>query len=173
MPRKLLCLWKYRYLADSNRLALPPMDAADRKVVHELARAFNVKSKSAGSGNGRFPVWHRTTRTSVYVERNFNAIEERLSRRFLPRLDVGGKKSGAGHKRVKGVGGGGFNKASVSYRDGDVVGGSAPELGAENRGRAMLEKMGWSSGTALGALNNKGILQPVSHVVKTTKAGLG
>jgi len=173
MPRKPLCLWKYQYLADSNRLALPPMDAADRKVVHELARAFNVKSQSAGSGNGRFPVWHRTTRTSVYVERNFNAIEERLSRRFLPRLDVGGKKSGAGHKRVKGVGGGGFNKASVSYRDGDVVGGSAPELGAENRGRAMLEKMGWSSGTALGALNNKGILQPVSHVVKTTKAGLG
>jgi len=37
----------------------------------------------------------------------------------------------------------------------------------------MLEKMGWSSGTALGALNNKGILEPVSHVVKTTKAGLG
>jgi hypothetical protein len=33
--------------------------------------------------------------------------------------------------------------------------------------------MGWSTGTALGALNNKGILQPVLHVVKTTKAGLG
>jgi hypothetical protein len=147
------------------------MDSADRKVVHELARAFNVKSKSAGSGNKRFPVWHRTSRTSVYVERNFNAIEERLSRRFLPRLDVSGKKSGTGPKRTKG--GGGFNNASVSYRDGDVVGGSAPELGAENKGRAMLEKMGWSSGTALGALNNKGILQPVSHVVKTTKAGLG
>lgn len=146
------------------------MDKADRKVVHELASAFNLKSKSAGKGNSRFPILTRTSRTSVYVERNFNAIEERLSRRFLPRRDVGGKKSSAGVKRVKA---GGFNNASVSYRDGDIVGGSAPELGAENRGRAMLEKMGWSSGTALGALNNKGILQPVSHVVKTTKAGLG
>jgi hypothetical protein len=145
------------------------MDKADRKVVHELANAFNLKSKSAGNGNKRFPILYRTSRTSVYVERNFNAIEERLNHRFLPRMDVRGK-SGSGTKRA---GAGGFNSAAVSYRDGDIVGGSAPELGAENRGRAMLEKMGWSSGTALGALNNKGILQPVSHVVKTTKAGLG
>jgi len=53
------------------------------------------------------------------------------------------------------------------------VGGSAPELGIENKGRAMLERMGWNQGDALGALNNKGILQPVLHVVKNTKAGLG
>lgn len=57
--------------------------------------------------------------------------------------------------------------------EGDVVGASAPEIGVENRGRAMLEKMGWSSGTALGASNNKGILQPVAQVVKNSRAGLG
>jgi len=62
---------------------------------------------------------------------------------------------------------------AATYMDGDVVGASAPEIGAENKGRAMLERMGWSRGTALGALNNKGILQPVKHVVKNTKAGLG
>jgi hypothetical protein len=147
------------------------MDKADRKVVHELAAAFNLKSKSAGSGTKRFPVLYRTARTSVYVERTFDALQAKLSRRYLPRMDVGGKRSGAGSSRVSK--GRGFNSAAVSYRDGDIVGGSAPELGIENRGRAMLEKMGWSSGTALGALNNKGILEPVSHVVKTTKAGLG
>jgi hypothetical protein len=86
-------------------------------------------------------------------------------------MDVGWNKPGPGHRKP--AHGGGFGRTAVSYQDGDVVGGSAPELGAENRGRAMLEKMGWSKGTALGALNNKGILQPVSHVVKTTKAGLG
>lgn len=144
------------------------MDKADRKVVHELANAFNLKSKSAGQGNKRFPVLYRTSRTLPYVERTFDAVETRISRRFLPRMDVGGKKF-----KAKGGGQGGFASTSASYRDGDIVGASAPELGAENRGRAMLEKMGWSSGTALGALNNKGILQPVSHVVKTTKAGLG
>jgi len=147
------------------------MDKADRKVVHELANAFNLKSKSDGSGKKRFPVLYKTQKTRPFFEQTFDAVEARISRRFLPRMDVGGRKSGAmrnttGH-------GGGFNKTAVSYRDGDVVGGTAPELGVENRGRAMLEKMGWSTGTGLGALNNKGILQPVSHVVKTTKAGLG
>lgn len=158
----------HRVLTDIHSLALPPMDKGDRKVVHEFANAFNLKSKSAGSGNKRFPVLYRTSRTSIFAEHTFNAVEARITRRFLPRRDVGGKKSGA-HR----AGRGGFNSAAVSYRDGDIVGGSAPELGAENKGRAILEKMGWSSGTALGAHNNKGILQPVSHVVKTTKAGLG
>jgi hypothetical protein len=149
-----------------SRLSLPPMEKGDRKVVHDIANAFNLKSKSAGSGRKRFPVLYRTQRTSIYVESTFNAVISRKNRRFLPRMDMKGKRS------VTRVNVGGFS-AAVSYRDGDVVGGSAPELGVENRGRAMLEKMGWSSGTALGALNNKGILQPVSHVVKTTKAGLG
>lgn len=142
------------------------MDKADRKVVHELANAFNLKSKSAGNGTKRFPILYRTARTTRFVERQFDAAEARISRKYLPRMDGGGKGKSSAR------GGGGFN-AGVSYRDGDVVGGSAPELAADNKGRAMLEKMGWSTGTALGALNNKGILQPVSHVVKTTKAGLG
>lgn len=143
------------------------MDKADRKIVHELANAFNLKSKSVGGNTSRFPVLTKTQRTPRSVaDDRFYDIEQRLTRRYLPRMDVGGKK------RLQRAPRGG-NNAGVSYRDGDIVGGSAPELGVENRGRAMLEKMGWSTGTALGALNNKGILQPVSHVVKTTKAGLG
>jgi hypothetical protein len=62
---------------------------------------------------------------------------------------------------------------TVRYRDGDVVGAAAPELGAENKGRAMLEKMGWKAGMALGWGENKGSLTPVTQIVKTTKAGLG
>lgn len=159
-------------MSNHTTLSLPPMDKADRKVVHEIANAFNLKSKSAGSGSTRFPILYRTSRTSAYVERTFAAVEARLTRRFLPRMDVGSKRS-TPKRSGRAIGGGGFNNAAVSYRDGDIVGGSAPELGVDNKGRAMLEKMGWSTGTALGALNNKGILQPVSHIVKTTKAGLG
>ncbi|TVY43855.1 Protein SQS1 [Lachnellula occidentalis] len=155
------------FLMGSNTtLSLPPMAKADRKVVHELGTAFSLKSKSVGSGKSRAPILTRTSRTPRYLESNFDAVEARLSRRYLPRMDVGHKQ------RVQRAPRGG-NSAGVSYKDGDVVGASAPELGVENRGRAMLEKMGWSTGTALGALNNKGILQPVSHVVKTSKAGLG
>ncbi len=149
---------------------MPPMDKADRKIVHELANAFNLKSKSAGNGINRFPILYKTSRTRAFNNGAFDAANARISRGFFPRMDVGGRK-GASSKRTGDSGG--FNKGAVTYRDGDVVGGSAPELGVENRGRAMLEKMGWSSGTALGALNNKGILQPVPHVVKQGKAGLG
>lgn len=77
----------------------------------------------------------------------------------------GGKKLPT--KRSGGVGG-----AQFGYREGEVVGAAAPELGAENRGRVLLEKMGWSTGTGLGAINNKGILVPVEHVVKMSKRGL-
>ncbi|KAH6721368.1 hypothetical protein BKA61DRAFT_666121 [Leptodontidium sp. MPI-SDFR-AT-0119] len=158
-------------MGGKTTLSLPPMDKADRKVVHKLANAFNLKSKSAGNGDNRFPILYRTSRTLAFNDGAFAKVDARISRRFLPRIDVGGKRAGGGAKRAAGASG--FNRTAVSYRDGDIVGGSAPELGADNRGRAMLEKMGWSSGTALGALNNKGIMLPVSHVVKTTKAGLG
>ena len=148
------------------------MGKGDRKSVHELASAFGLKSKSSGNGDKRFPILVRTQRTRTsFPDGVFEATEARIARRFLPRKDIGGKLPL--RRAVRGVGGGGSNHAAASYRDGDVVGASAPELGVENKGRAMLEKMGWSTGTALGALNNKGILQPVSHVVKTTKAGLG
>lgn len=50
---------------------------------------------------------------------------------------------------------------------------SAPELGIENRGRAMLEKMGWTTGMGLGNPNNAGIVAPIFAKVKTSKAGLG
>lgn len=141
------------------------MDKANRKIVHELANAFNLKSKSVGNGDLRFPVLYRTKRTNYWSESRFSAVETKLSKRFLPR---GNRAPPRPHRESK-FGG----SSAAGYRDGDIVGASAPELGVENKGRAMLEKMGWSTGTALGALNNKGILQPVSHVVKTTKAGLG
>lgn len=148
------------------------MEKAHRKLVHEIASAFNLKSTSYGSGKTRFPMLIRTNRTIDYNERLFQRLQDRLGRRFLPRMDVSKKNSGT--PRQSGGGrGGGFNNSAVSYRDGEIVGGSAPELGIENKGRAMLEKMGWNKGDALGAVNNKGILLPVNHVVKTTKAGLG
>ena len=91
-------------------------------------------------------------------------------KRFLPRLDKIAPSRGA--PRIRRAFGGSGN-AAAGYRDGEIVGAAAPELSVENRGHAMLEKLGWSKGTALGALDNKGILQPVTHVVKISKAGLG
>jgi G-patch protein len=40
------------------------------------------------------------------------------------------------------------------------------------KAKAMMEKMGWSSGQALGT-SNKGIVEPIQHVVRYSRAGLG
>ena len=144
------------------------MGDKDRKLVHEMGHLLGLKSKSVGHGRSRFPIVYKTSRSSTYDEKVFENIDARLMRRYMPRKDRQNLKGSTAPMR--GPRGG---NAAASHRNGDVVGAGAPELGGENKGRAMLEKMGWSHGTALGALNNKGIMQPVTHVVKTTKAGLG
>ncbi|SZF02233.1 unnamed protein product [Blumeria hordei] len=151
--------------SNSEFLALPYMGKTGRKIVHDIASTFNLKSRSMGSGKKRFPVIYRTTRTLAFSEKAFSVFESRSTNQSFHPTDTGRKLNT--QKNTKSF------KKDGGYRDGDVVGGSAPEIPPENKGRAMLEKMGWSLGTALGALDNKGILQPVSHVVKTTKAGLG
>ena len=147
------------------------MDKRDRKLVHDIANTVSLKSQSRGNGMSRFPVLYKTSRTQNYNTRNIAEFDRAfLKPRVNHRVGPAGYKGGT-RGTVKPRRGGAT--AAASYMDGDVVGASAPEIGAENKGRAMLEKMGWSSGTALGALSNKGILQPVTHVVKNSKAGLG
>ncbi|OJD13885.1 hypothetical protein AJ78_05706 [Emergomyces pasteurianus Ep9510] len=159
--------------SSSESLALPPMDKRNRKLVHEIANILSLKSLSRGSGTSRFPILTKTSRTPVLEGQAAVYQVDRIfsSGRFMRRMDRSQRGAGGPKSVVKSRGGGGLKAAS--YMDGDVVGASAPEIGAENKGRAMLEKMGWSTGTALGADNNKGILHPVVHVVKNTKAGLG
>ncbi|KAL9584841.1 MAG: hypothetical protein Q9212_001873 [Teloschistes hypoglaucus] len=141
------------------------MAQQERKMIHEMANALRLKSKSSGQGKSRFPVLYKTGRSGDLNEAAMGKVESLLNpRRFFPRKDIRRPRKSAVTAS---------NVAGVSYRDGEVVGAAAPEIGTENRGRAILEKMGWSKGTALGALNNKGMLQPVPHIVKTTKAGLG
>ena len=152
-------------------LALPPMDREARKTVHEIANVVKLKSNSIGCGKSRSPVLHKTSRTEHCDSNGLDALDAKMSGRWvLPRRDKGLSK---GYSAIRKARGGGFSKAAASYQEGEIVGAAAPELGQENKGRAMLERMGWSTGTALGAINNKGIMQPVAHVVKTTKAGLG
>ncbi|POS76636.1 SQS1 [Diaporthe helianthi] len=154
-------------------LALPPMDASARKIIHELANKFNIKSKSAGHAETRRPSLYRTKWTVKYSEPSFEQVFARAGRRYFPRLDQKGKAPRGGGGGGMGRSGRGINHAAFTLKDGEVVGGSAPELDQANKGRAMLEKMGWSTGMALGSQDNKGILQPLASVVKRTKAGLG
>ncbi|XHG09166.1 hypothetical protein AWENTII_012245 [Aspergillus wentii] len=153
-------------LSPKNSLSLPPMTKQLRKLVHDLANSLALKSQSRGKGSSRFPILYKTSRTPNYTTKTISQVDRTLSKgKFGYRTNQSSQKNSTKARR-------GRPDASVSYMDGDIVGASAPEIGAENKGRAMLEKMGWSMGTALGA-TNKGILLPVAHVVKNSKAGLG
>jgi hypothetical protein len=154
--------------SDEQEKALLPMDKRRRKMVHEIAVEFNLKTKSIGSGNSRYTKLIKTKTTTQYVENRFVARARKINMGFFPRQDA--QEKGKRALRVSNRGG---NSGVVRYRDGDIVGGAAPEIGAGNKGRTMLEKMGWSSGMALGAHDNKGILEPIAHIVKNSKSGLG
>lgn len=137
------------------------MEANRRAVIHQIVNKLGVNSKSRGSGAQRFTVLSKTVRTKEVEDSYFDALIKKKGFRARFQSSTHMRKTGP-----KGT------KIGASYKDGEVVGASAPELGPENKGRALLEKMGWTKGTALGALDNKGILQPIAHTVKTGKAGL-
>jgi hypothetical protein len=169
---------------DMDTLKLAPMEAHLRASVHRLAKSLKLHSRSEGKegvGAGRLPVLTKSPQTPHYTSETIWEIDALMNlRKFFPKNSGGGSYKGpraanlpAGSSMRKGRdrGGGGFSAAS--YANGEVVGASAPELGSENRGRAMLEKMGWVSGMGIGKEGNQGGLEHVKHVVKTGKAGLG
>ncbi|KAL0634445.1 squalene synthetase-like protein [Maublancomyces gigas] len=59
------------------------------------------------------------------------------------------------------------------WRDGDIVGNEAFELPKANKGRLMMEKMGYKEGTTLGTNGDRGLTEPVKVEVRLGKRGLG
>ncbi|OGM39765.1 putative R3H and G-patch domain protein [Aspergillus bombycis] len=157
-------------LSSRTSLALPPMAKYRRKLIHDLANALSLNSQSRGKGSSRFPILHKNSRTPRHTQKTISFIDQLFSK---GRFNHAATKSWDQKIAKSAKPPRGRPDSSVSYMDGDIVGASAPEIGAGNKGRAILERMGWSMGTALGATNNKGILLPVAHVVKNSKAGLG
>ncbi|KAF3047242.1 hypothetical protein E8E11_008404 [Didymella keratinophila] len=160
-------------VGDMQTLALPPMDAHRRATIHQAAAHFKLTSRSRGDGFDRFTVLTKTARTRTYTDNEFDKaiLHKGLIKRLSgPAFSQKGERAFKKSATVRF--GGARGKPTTGYRDGETVGANAPEIGPENKGHALLAKMGWSKGMALGALDNKGILQPIPHTVKMTKAGL-
>ncbi|KAK4229293.1 hypothetical protein QBC38DRAFT_473083 [Podospora fimiseda] len=165
-------------VGSAAELEFPPLDKHARLILHKLAHQFQVKSQSKGKGDTRRPVLYRTNRTITFkshqlaeATRRVDAIAINVKRKYFHRADVKPPKGGGCWENETSTAR--VSMKALILREGEVVGASAPELGQENKGRAMLEKMGWSKGMGLGAVENKGILEPVAQVVKKSKAGLG
>lgn len=59
-----------RFIANPDgpqTMALPPTGKETRKLVHEMATAFNLKSKSNGHGDARYTMLIRTSRSGLRV----------------------------------------------------------------------------------------------------------
>ncbi|KAI0098362.1 hypothetical protein F4814DRAFT_119214 [Daldinia grandis] len=162
-------------LGSKEQLVLPPFDKDTRKTVHTLANKFRIKSQSAGKGKDRYPVLYRCKATLPFDQATFDRTFGRVKQTWFPRVDANAKLVDETRilKRAEARSGKSRFKNSLTYREGDIIGQNAVELGVENKGRTMLEKMGWSKGMALGSEENKGIMVPITHVVKKSKAGLG
>jgi hypothetical protein len=135
-----------------------------RKAVHSLANAYNLGSKSKGSGSARYTTLFKlpTTASTLLDERKIANILRKASHiSALERADADANRAASVRSHAP----------TSRLRDGDVVGGDAQEIASDNRGRVMLEKLGWRSGMGLGA-EGMGITIPVVAVIKKSKSGL-
>jgi hypothetical protein len=101
-----------RFLANKRRntMALPAADKEIRKGMHELANAFNLKSKSKGGANGRYTTLTKTKHSG------FNISEKKVAG-VLKRYKTGAPFGGS---QWKGKGKG--TQGQIQTREGDVVG---------------------------------------------------
>jgi hypothetical protein len=167
---------------------LPPMAKNKRLAVHRIVYKFGVTSESRNKEPDRHIVLTKTNTTKSFDNQTFKHASRKVMWAFPSSRDfTSGSNTPSKHRSVSGTKASGKCKftsgantpskrsgeGGFSYRDGDIVGAGAAEIGADNRGRAMLEKMGWSSGMALGAVDSKGILEPIAQVVKNSRYGLG
>ncbi|KAF8893608.1 hypothetical protein BD779DRAFT_1507251 [Infundibulicybe gibba] len=141
-------------------MSLPPTDRGTRKNIHEMALAFNLKSKSQGKGESRYTTLMKTTKTGF-------GTDERKIAKLVRRggaadfVDYSGKGKGNATSRP----------VMPRHKDGDEVGKAAPKIGETNKGFRMLALMGWTEGTRIGV--SGGIDVPLTAVIKNTKLGLG
>lgn len=162
------------FLHDAARetMSFPPLDGHGNKTINKLAGHYNMKCiRCGGNGLTLFMKVAKTKKTFRYIPAYDQIGYIMKQRPVFRRVDVkprtkeeiaetDGKKDRNGPK----------NTAVV--REGDIVGGEAPEIGNNNIGRLLLERLGWVKGEGLGALGNKGISEPLTATVKRSKTGL-
>jgi len=159
-----ICAYIDEFLLDETHttLTLPPLGKRDRAVVHNMAGAYALKSKSHGKGTERFPVLMKTSRTGHSVDYS------RLKR--LSRIPFAlSEREWDAHP---GLGGGGVRiEVGRRHKDGTHVGKGAKQISEDNIGHKLLRSMGWSSGQGIGQAGGR--TEPVQATVKITRSGLG
>ena len=161
---------EFELFLSSNRevLIFPPLDPHGNKTIKKFANHYNMKSANAGAGKQSHVVVIKTKKTRAYMP-NYNLINQLTRQRpIFMRIDVKqDTEKRVGNTETHRV------RAKFHVKEGEIVGESASEIGRENIGRRLLEKLGWTQGESLGAHGNKGISEPLMARVKKSKTGLG
>ncbi|GMF62461.1 unnamed protein product [[Candida] boidinii] len=143
------------FLQDTNRNALrfPPLDPHGNKILSKLCECYNMLARKLGNPSVKYVVAVKNKRTYRKIP-DYNAVSRMMKQRpVFHRKDVKRapeEVASENKSRRKN----GINKAHVI--EGQVVGAEAPEIGKENIGHKLLEKLGWKKGDALGSDDNKG-----------------
>lgn len=154
------------YSNNRDRLIFPPLDPHANKTLMKFAKHYNMKPSKAGKGIHTHTMIEKTRKTKRSMP-NYGLIAQLVKQRpVFMRIDVKRvQEDFVKTERIK-------IQGKFHVTEGEIVGEDAPEIGSDNIGRRMLEKLGWSSGEGLGAVTNKGISKPLFARVKRGKAGL-
>jgi hypothetical protein len=160
-----------KLLADPGRttVAFPPMDKNARGIVKSIGEAYNLTTKCKSDGH-KFIFFTKNSNTRYDGNDSHVVAMFRGKRPYFPRVDLKGKKKRDAAAQLQPPKGN--KKAGHKPKEGDIVGHKATEIGTDNIGRVMLEKMGWKKGMGLGT-TNVGIVEPIPAKVKNTKWGIG
>lgn len=149
---------------NKERLLFPPLDPHGNKTVMKFAKHYQTKSFKQGRGSHTYIMAQKTRKTNRTFP-NYNLIDQLIRQRpIFMRTDVNRPKDLAVKKELP--------KGKFHTIEGELVGKDAPEIGQENVGRRILQKLGWIDGEGLGANGNKGINEPLMATIKKSKSGL-
>lgn len=149
---------------ENEQMQTEPSPPMIRRLIHQLAYMYGLKSCSNGKDQERFCVLIKTkdTRLPTDLRKLDRFLEgaQKAAKYAFPRDRQRGSR-----KNTNLVG-------STRMKAGTVVGQDAAPIEDTNIGSMMLKKLGWTPGQGLGSKEH-GITQPVEAVYRTNRVGLG
>lgn len=166
------------FVNDQRRKSLrfPPMDHNGCVMIKKLSKAFLLKPAQHGNSEHSYVIITKKStkkltpdykkihklmnKTGIFFRSDVDLTKREKSdiRELLSKFKSGSKKKEK-------------DSSSYTYKEGDIVGEGASEIGPESIGRRLLVKMGWQKGQGLG-IDGNGIIIPVQAIVKKSKRGL-
>ncbi|CAK9436278.1 uncharacterized protein LODBEIA_P08360 [Lodderomyces beijingensis] len=159
-------------LKDESRqtLSFPSFDTHAHHTIKKLAQCYNMQVIRCGPRGQRPYLKICKSKHTFKNHPNYDGVAAILrGRPIFHRIDAKPTKDPA-HK-TKTLKDRGNRDSKARFKEGDIVGAEAPEIGVNNLGRQMLERLGWSRGMGLG-VTGRGINEPIVAKVKMSKTGI-